>query len=105
MSALADQYGCALDSRLLNAASGDNGQRTSMATRWEDIKKAVPLNDWRIVLSVSRKLFANNGIIQGALSQKAMHAGGNAWQPVFLGEDKAWGEEAMRWLEEEWFPT
>lgn len=107
MSAIVDQYGnpASVSPRLINGANGNNGNRPSMMTRTEDIKQAVPLTDWRVILSVSRRLFANNGIIQGALSQKAMHAIGPAWQPVFLGEDKAWGEEATRWLEEEWFPT
>ena len=104
-SPIIDIYGNPITTRLLNGAESNSSARPAMRTRVESIKEAVPMTDWKVILSVSRRLFANNGIIQGALSQKAMHAVGCAWNPVFLGADREWGKEATRWLEEEWFPT
>ena len=104
-SPIIDIYGNPITTRLINGAESNSSARPQMRTRVESIKEAVPMTDWRTILSVSRRLFANNGIIQGALAQKAMHAVGCAWNPVFLGVDRDWGRVATRWLEEEWFPT
>lgn len=94
---LVDQFGYPIDARLLNAASQTTG-RTYIPVRTEGIKTAVDLTDWRAVLSLSRRLWANNGIVKGATVQKAMHAIGRAWNPVFRGADQDWGKVATEWL-------
>lgn len=104
-SAILDSWGDPARTALVNGAERFSTNRPSMPVRVEGIERAVPITDWQVMLSVSRRLFANNGIIQGALTQKAMHAVGCAWQPVFQGADKEWGKAATVWLEEEWFPV
>lgn len=94
---LVDQFGYPIDARLLNAASQTTG-RAYIPVRTEGIKAAVDLADWRAVLSLSRRLWANNGIVKGATVQKAMHAIGRAWNPVFRGADQDWGKVATEWL-------
>jgi hypothetical protein len=101
--AIVDQYGCPVSSRLLNAADKFNRSRPYWQTRAEDVRKAIDLNDWRTVLSVSRRIWANNGVVKGAIAKKAMHSVGRAWSPQFHGEDKVWGELAEEWLEDEWY--
>lgn len=100
---LVDQYGQAVSTRLLNGAERWPRSRPHWPVRAEDSRKAIDLTDWLTVLSVSRRLFANNGILKGAIAQKAMHSVGRAWEPEFQGEDKAWGDAATAWLRDEWF--
>ncbi len=94
---IVDQFGYPIDAKLLNAASQTTG-RPYIPVRTEGISKAVDLTDWRAVLSLSRRLWANNGIVKGATVQKAMHAIGRAWNPVFRGADQEWGKVASEWL-------
>jgi hypothetical protein len=94
---LVDQFGYPIDARLLNATSQTTG-RTYIPVRTEGVNKAVDLTDWRTVLSLSRRLWANNGLIKGATVQKAMHSIGRAWNPVFRGADQEWGAQAAEWL-------
>jgi hypothetical protein len=94
---IVDQFGYPIDARLLNATSQTTG-RPYIPVRTEGISKAVDLTDWRAVLSLSRRLWANNGIVKGATVQKAMHAIGRAWNPVFRGADQGWGKIASEWL-------
>ena len=58
-----DIYGNPITTRLINGAEQNSSARPAMRTRVESIKEAVPMTDWRVILSVSRRLFANNGII------------------------------------------
>jgi capsid protein len=95
--ALVDQWGYPIDSRLINATSQTTG-RPYLPTRTESINRSVNLQDWRTLLSLSRRLWANNGIVKGATAQKAMHSVGRAWNPVFRGADQEWGKVASEWL-------
>lgn len=95
--ALVDQWGYPIDSRLINATSQTTG-RPYLPTRTESINRSVNLQDWRTLLSLSRRLWANNGIVKGATAQKAMHSVGRAWNPIFRGADQEWGKVATEWL-------
>jgi len=95
--ALVDQWGYPIDSRLINATSRTSG-RPYIPTYTESINRSVNLQDWRTLLSLSRRLWANNGIVKGATVQKAMHSVGRAWNPVFRGADQEWGKIASEWL-------
>lgn len=86
-------------------ATENSGMRPSRATRVEGIRKSVSTSDWRTVVSLSRWIYANNGIAKGAICQRAMYTVGGAWLPNFRGEDKEWGEAARQWLIEDWFPN
>ncbi len=90
--------------QLLDASRNDSG-RPDWPVRMESIHRAVNYYDWRTMVSASRRLWANFDVLKNATAQKAMHSVGRGWAPVFRGEDKAWGELARKWLEEQWFPT
>ena len=53
-------------------------------------------------ISISRWIFRNVPPITGAILDIGNYAVGNAWRPVFLGKDQAWGKQAKAWLEN-WF--
>lgn len=105
---IVDQYGYPLTSgfgggrRLLDAAQ-NNGERPDWPVSLDSINRVIPAWDWRMTVSVSRRLFANMGIPRGAIIQRAMFAVGRAWAPKFEGADKAWGKLAEEWLREEWY--
>jgi capsid protein len=70
----------------------------------EDIDDLIPNSDWWTILSASRKLFANHGICKATVLQKANYAVGRGWNPVYRGEDKDWGDQASKWLMNEFYP-
>jgi len=102
-----DPYGYPVTSRgvQLIDATRQNNDRPSWTTATDAIHKSVSYEDWRTMLSASRRLWANYDVLKGATSQKAMHAIGRAWEPEFRGADKAWGEKATAWLMNEWYPV
>lgn len=89
--------------RLIGATRRDSSKGPQEPTRMESITSAVTYFDWRTMISASRRLWANFDVLKGATGQKAMHAIGRAWTPIFLGDDKKWGELAAAWLENEWY--
>lgn len=68
-----------------------------------DTAHDIPYQDWRTTVSYSRRLYANDGLVKGAIDQMAMHSVGRAWSPLFNGTDREWGRTAQDWLEDEWF--
>ena len=70
----------------------------------EDVLSTIPVQDWRLMVSMSRQLVLNNGLLKGILEDKATGVVGDEFEAEFLGEDRAWGELAEEWLEQEWFP-
>ena len=54
--------------------------------------------DYQTIVSGSRKLYANHGIVRGAINQKAMYSIGQAFLPQYQGSDKEWKREATDWL-------
>lgn len=68
------------------------------------VEQEVDLNDWRGLLSDSRKIYANVGAARAAVNDKAVYSVGRAWMPVFEGENKEWGKRARDWLIEQWYP-
>jgi len=107
MSILVDQWGAPITSRKFFKASNNNdGNRPSETIRALDpLKKLLTYRDWQTISFLSSKFFANFGVFKGAIQQKSMLAVGNAWAPIFMGEDKEWGLEAKTWLIEQWYPT
>jgi len=102
---LYDAYGYPIQSRgpQLIDATRQNNDRPSWVTATDAIHKSVSYQDWRTMISASRRLWANYDVLKGATSQKAMHAIGRALEPEFRGADKAWGEKATAWLLNEWY--
>lgn len=105
MATILDQYGLPISSgRFLDAANDRGLDRPGQYILTENINRSVNWYDHRVILSVSRRLWANMGLIKGATCQKAMYAVERAWNPVFLGAAKDWGDEATRWLMEQYYP-
>ena len=68
------------------------------------IAEEVNPTDRAIMVSDSRKLYANLGPVRGAVDGKAMYAVGRSWLPKFDGEDIEFGKRARDWLLNEWYP-
>jgi hypothetical protein len=102
---LYDQFDRPLSgSRLVNA-SRQTTTRPNIAIPGEQaFKKLVNQQDWRTLSHISTIIYANYGVLRGAISQKAMFAIGESWHPVFGGEAREWGDVATKWLLEQWYP-
>lgn len=104
-----DQYGqparIKLSSRLVDA-----GNPPAALPYWKSSFKStdeeISTWEWGKIVAASKKLYANLGPAKGAIDDKAMYAVGRAWAPDFEGseENEAWGEEATKLLEEQWYP-
>lgn len=101
--ALVDQYGSPYTYTAARGAVRNSGMRPWEPVQLKDIGKLVPAYDRMTLLSASRRLYLNEDILRGATEQKAMFSIGRAWRPKFKGQDAEWGEQARKWLEEEWF--
>lgn len=78
--------------------------REALQTVLSDIYSVVPVTDWRLLVSMSRQLVLNNGLLKGILEDKATGVVGDAFQPEFVGEDLEWAEKfALPYLQE-WMP-
>lgn len=70
----------------------------------------VNLDDWRQLVSDSRKLFWNLGPAKGAIVDKNTYAVGRAWNPKFTGKsanatDRERALRAEEWLRDQWYPV
>lgn len=102
---LLDPFGFPITSRgpQLIDATRQSQDRPAWPISTDPIGRSVTYQDWRTMLSASRRLWANYPVLSGATSQKAMHSVGRAWDPEFFGEDKDWGKLATEWLRDEWY--
>ena len=92
-------------SRLVDAANWQEIYRRPLEVKTVDtISKEVNQYDWYQLLSDSRKLYCNLGPVTGAIDDKAMFSVGRAWNAKFTGEDRKWGEQAEKWVNEMWYP-
>ena len=100
-----NEYGNPVHSnqRFADSATRYDGSRPYQPIRLADIDKLIPPSDWRVLLSASKKLFTNMGVPRGAILQKAKYVVGQAWNPIFLGEDREWGRMASDLLLNEWY--
>ena len=85
------------------------GARRRWNRKWEtlaakDLDDLISQSAQNVIISNSRKLYANHGIVRGTINQKAMYAVGQAFLPRFLGKDKDWKETATDWLNN-WYKT
>lgn len=92
-------------SALFDAANPRETFRRPYETRTtRPITTEVNMSDRLLLLSDSRKLYANLGPAKGAINSKAMYSVGRSWLPRFEGEDKEWGKAAREWLLDQWYP-
>ena len=71
--------------------------------RWEptytkDFDELIKNYDYSRIISGSRKLYANSGIVKGAIQMKASYSVGQAFLPQYLGASKDWKLLATDWL-------
>lgn len=100
---IVDQYGDPIASRLVAGADRFARQRPYWRVLTQDFEDDVPDSDRLTLMSASRRLYANDGVVKGAIDQMAMHAVGRAWNPHYNGDDEEWGKVSQAWLTEEWF--
>lgn len=96
--AIVDQYGRDINSTYIKGAKSYGYNLPWQKMYMKDLEELVPPRDWKTLVSASRTLYANNGVVKGAIDAKAQYAIGNSWIPVFKGTDKKWGKQAQDWL-------
>jgi capsid protein len=106
MSGLVDQYGYPVYCETKFSKGAQQGVNKPFERQFiGDIDDLIPSYDWRTLLSASRRLFTNMGIVKSATIQKANYSIGRSWNPVFKGKDKEWGKQAEDWLLEQFYPA
>jgi len=88
-----DQFG----NKFMSAATPSR-QRPWQSSAARDLDELVTLSDHATIVGASRRLFANEGIIKGAIESKASYSVGASFIPEYQGPDPAWGAEAKDWL-------
>jgi len=68
----------------------------------KDWSQLMPVHDFNNLLTTSRSLYENNGIVRGTIDFLAQRAVGRGYTPQFQGIDKEWGIAAVNWLNT-WF--
>lgn len=64
----------------------------------KDLDELIPYFSHREIISNSRRLYANHGVVKGVIQQKAMYTVGQAFVPRYLGKDTEWKKTATDWL-------
>jgi capsid protein len=82
--------------------------RNTPARPWQpvemkDIGQLVPHYDRKTLVSYSRRLYLNEGILLGAIQQKAMYSVGRSWQAQSKSKDRKFAQPAEELLNEEWY--
>ena len=102
-----DQYGNPVTSgnggRFANAANRNDRSAPPEPLFTDSFDKLVPDWDRKALLSGSRKMFMNFPPYEAAITMKADHVVGRAWNAKFHGEDKEWGKVAADWLLNQWY--
>ena len=83
-------------------------QRNTTARPWEpvqmrDIGTLIPSWDRKTLVSASRRLYTNEGVLLGAIQQKAMYSVGRSWQAQSQSRDPEWQKLAEEKINEEWY--
>lgn len=64
----------------------------------KDFDDLISSFDFREIVSQSRRLYANHGVVKGCIQQKAAYSVGQAFLPRYLGKNKEWKTVATDWL-------
>jgi hypothetical protein len=80
-------------------------KRAPLATVLADLPSLIPVQDWRLLVSLSRQLVLSHGLLKGILEDKATGVVGDGFDPEFLGTDEAWGEKAKTYLTTDFYPS
>ena len=77
--------------------------RPFQPVQMKDIGELVPARDRKTLVSYSRRLYLNEGILLGAIQQKAMYAVGRSWQAQSKSKNREFAQEAEELLNDEWY--
>lgn len=92
--------------RFAHAADRSRARGPVYSVRNQSIDELIPAHDRRILVSLSQRLFVNDGVVKSAISQKASWSVGCAWLPDYLGtQDKEAGDQVESWFQNAWFPN
>ena len=91
------------DTLIRNDRQFIDGSNRRSNRRWEansakDLDELISESSYTQIISNSRKLYANHGIVRGVINQKAMYSIGTAFVPRYLGTNTEWKSTATDWL-------
>jgi len=98
---LVDQYGNSY--KYAKSAERYSPSRPWQPVKMEDIDKLVPKFDRQTLVSASRRLYLNEGVLLGAIQQKAMYAVGRSWLAQSGSKNTDFKRLAEEKLNEEWY--
>lgn len=71
-----------------------------------DIDRLITAQDSKTIRSLAGRLYANVGVLKGAIDQKADYTVGDAWLPTYTGEsDFSDGKQIATFMRKVWFPN
>lgn len=85
-----DAYGSTPD--FIRTIGGEGNRFRPIA--WRDIERLITKYTWRQLLNRGRYIYANSGLVSGAVAEKANYVIGDNWRAAYVGPDKDWGEKA-----------
>ena len=77
--------------------------RPFQPVQMKDISELVPARDRMTLVSYSRRLYLNEGILLGAIQQKAMYSVGRSWQAQSKSKDREFAIKAEELINDEWY--
>lgn len=98
---LVDQYGNSL--KFARGADQLRSSTTYQRLSLKDIDQLIPSFDRKVLVSASRSLYTNEGVLLGAIQQKAMYAVGRSWQMLSKSADADFRKAAEEKINEEWY--
>jgi len=98
---IVDQWG--QNYKAAQGAITHTAARPFQPVQMKDIGELVPSRDRKTLVSYSRRLYLNEGILLGAIQQKAMYAIGRSWQAQSKSKDVEFKREAEELLNDEWY--
>ena len=104
-SALVDMHGRPMATNLY--ATPRNNTRSYKPRKWlsPDSRSNISQYDREELVNYSRQLFAQVDALSAAVNQKNHWAFGDAWEYHYTGANRAWGEEAQNFINEQFFPN
>jgi capsid protein len=98
---IVDQWG--QNYKAAQGAVTHTAARPFQPVQMKDIGELVPSRDRKTLVSYSRRLYLNEGILLGAIQQKAMYAIGRSWQAQSKSKEVEFKQQAEELLNEEWY--
>jgi len=89
--------------KFAKAAQRDTSARPWEPVRMQDIGTLIPSWDRKTIVSASRRLYTNEGVLLGAIQQKAMYSVGRSWQAQSQSTDTEWKKQAEAKINDEWY--